>query len=171
MLYGGSIPPGRFNGHDVTIQDVFEAVGAHAAGRMSDDDLAELEQAVGQRAEVLFLQLMIRHHEGGVTMALEALERADEDEVRTLADTIVQSQRAEIRYLAALLTARDTEPLPSILPENVDQVADEASAADGSDDGWDLVVDWWPVGVAGLVLLVLLIVLLTGPRLVVRVEC
>ncbi len=33
MLYGGSIPPGRFHGRDVTIQDVFEAVGAHAAGQ------------------------------------------------------------------------------------------------------------------------------------------
>ncbi len=43
MLYGGSIPPGRFRGHDVTIQQVFEAVGAHAAGKMSDEDLHELE--------------------------------------------------------------------------------------------------------------------------------
>jgi dihydroxy-acid dehydratase len=43
MIYGGSIPPGHFQGHDVTIQDVFEAVGAHAAGRMTDDELAELE--------------------------------------------------------------------------------------------------------------------------------
>ncbi|MFL5821593.1 MAG: dihydroxy-acid dehydratase [Solirubrobacteraceae bacterium] len=43
MLYGGSIPPGRFHGQDVTIQDVFEAVGAHAAGRLSDEELAELE--------------------------------------------------------------------------------------------------------------------------------
>ncbi len=43
MLYGGSIAPGRFSGHDVTIQDVFEAVGAHAAGRMSDEALCELE--------------------------------------------------------------------------------------------------------------------------------
>ncbi|MDQ3722583.1 MAG: dihydroxy-acid dehydratase, partial [Actinomycetota bacterium] len=43
MLYGGSIVPGRFRGHDVTIQDVFEAVGAHAAGSMSDEELAELE--------------------------------------------------------------------------------------------------------------------------------
>src|SRR6266513_3946950 len=45
MLYGGSIAPGRFRGKDVTIQDVFEAVGAHAAGDMSDDDLEELENA------------------------------------------------------------------------------------------------------------------------------
>ena len=43
MLYGGSIAPGSYRGRDVTIQDVFEAVGAHAAGGMSDADLAELE--------------------------------------------------------------------------------------------------------------------------------
>jgi dihydroxy-acid dehydratase len=45
MLYGGSIAPGRFRGHDVTIQDVFEAVGAHAAGNMSDEELSKLEHA------------------------------------------------------------------------------------------------------------------------------
>jgi len=43
MLYGGTIAPGRFRGRDVTIQEVFEAVGAHAAGSLSDDDLRELE--------------------------------------------------------------------------------------------------------------------------------
>jgi dihydroxy-acid dehydratase len=43
VLYNGSIAPGRFRGRDVTIQDVFEAVGAHAVGRMSDADLLELE--------------------------------------------------------------------------------------------------------------------------------
>jgi dihydroxy-acid dehydratase len=43
MLYGGSIHPGNFHGRDVTIQDVFEAVGRHAAGTMDDEELAELE--------------------------------------------------------------------------------------------------------------------------------
>jgi dihydroxy-acid dehydratase len=43
MLYGGSILPGRWRGNDVTIQDVFEAIGSHAAGKMSEDDLYELE--------------------------------------------------------------------------------------------------------------------------------
>jgi dihydroxy-acid dehydratase len=42
-LYGGTIAPGSFRGKDVTIQDVFEAVGANAAGKMSDADLHELE--------------------------------------------------------------------------------------------------------------------------------
>jgi dihydroxy-acid dehydratase len=43
MLYGGSIAPGEFHGRNITIQDVFEAVGAHAAGRMSDADLLSVE--------------------------------------------------------------------------------------------------------------------------------
>src|SRR5687768_13852046 len=43
FLYGGSILPGRFKGKDVTVVDVFEGVGQHSAGRMSDDDLHALE--------------------------------------------------------------------------------------------------------------------------------
>jgi len=43
FMYGGSILPGRFKGRDVTVVDVFEAVGQHAAGKMSDADLHELE--------------------------------------------------------------------------------------------------------------------------------
>ena len=45
LLYGGSIAPGHFEGHSVTIQDVFEAVGAHARGKMTDAQLKELECA------------------------------------------------------------------------------------------------------------------------------
>jgi dihydroxy-acid dehydratase len=43
FMYGGSILPGRFKDKDVTVQDVFEAVGAYAAGNMSDEELFELE--------------------------------------------------------------------------------------------------------------------------------
>jgi dihydroxy-acid dehydratase len=43
VLYGGSIAPGTFHGNAVTIQEVFEAVGAHGAGKMSDAELLELE--------------------------------------------------------------------------------------------------------------------------------
>jgi len=43
VLYGGSIAPGHWQGHSVTIQDVFEAVGTHAAGRMTDAELGQLE--------------------------------------------------------------------------------------------------------------------------------
>jgi dihydroxy-acid dehydratase len=44
FIYGGSILPGTFKGRDVTVVDVFEAVGLHSVGKMSDEDLLELEQ-------------------------------------------------------------------------------------------------------------------------------
>jgi dihydroxy-acid dehydratase len=45
VLYGGTILPGKYKGRDITIQDVFEAVGANAAGRLSDDELLAIENA------------------------------------------------------------------------------------------------------------------------------
>jgi dihydroxy-acid dehydratase len=50
MLYGGTIMPGRFRGKDVTIQDVFEAVGAHAAGDIDDQELSDLESVASPGA-------------------------------------------------------------------------------------------------------------------------
>ena len=44
FIYGGSILPGRLNGEDITVQDVFEAVGSHQAGNMSDAELAVIER-------------------------------------------------------------------------------------------------------------------------------
>ena len=43
VLYGGTIMPGHCNGKDLSIQDVFEAVGAHAKGDISDEELDEIE--------------------------------------------------------------------------------------------------------------------------------
>ncbi|MGN6869895.1 MAG: dihydroxy-acid dehydratase [Solirubrobacteraceae bacterium] len=45
MLYGGSIYPGQYNGQRITIQEVFEAIGAHAAGRITDEELTAIEEA------------------------------------------------------------------------------------------------------------------------------
>src|SRR5450755_1216284 len=45
ILYGGTILPGRYKGRDIVIQDVFEAVGANASGRMSDEELLAIENA------------------------------------------------------------------------------------------------------------------------------
>jgi len=50
MLYGGSIRPGVFHGEEITIQQVFEAVGAHASGRISEAELHELEEAASPGA-------------------------------------------------------------------------------------------------------------------------
>ena len=45
FIYGGSIMPGRYKGRDITIQDVFEAVGSHAAGTITDQELSDVEHA------------------------------------------------------------------------------------------------------------------------------
>src|SRR5271170_6232732 len=45
VLYGGSIMPGRYQGRDLTVQDVFEAVGANAAGKITDEELLAIENA------------------------------------------------------------------------------------------------------------------------------
>jgi dihydroxy-acid dehydratase len=50
MLYGGSINPGHFHGEQVTIQEVFEAVGKHAAGTITDEELHELESVASPGA-------------------------------------------------------------------------------------------------------------------------
>ena len=50
MLYGGSILPGKQHGQDVSIQDVFEAIGAHAAGRITDDELTDIENVASPGA-------------------------------------------------------------------------------------------------------------------------
>jgi dihydroxy-acid dehydratase len=50
MLYGGSIMPGHYHGQQVTIQEVFEAVGAHSSGRITDAELTEIENAASPGA-------------------------------------------------------------------------------------------------------------------------
>ena len=50
MLYGGSILPGHYRARQITIMDVFEAVGAHAAGKITDQELLEIENAASPGA-------------------------------------------------------------------------------------------------------------------------
>jgi dihydroxy-acid dehydratase len=50
MLYGGSILPGHYHGQQITIQEVFEAVGAHASGKITDAELTEIEEAASPGA-------------------------------------------------------------------------------------------------------------------------
>jgi uncharacterized protein (DUF305 family) len=75
-------------------------------GMASDDEIAALTAAQGPEAERLFLELMIRHHQGGVEMASYAADHASEDIVRTLASGMVEAQTSEISQLQELLDTR-----------------------------------------------------------------
>nr|BFE88458.1 hypothetical protein GCM10020093_110590 [Planobispora longispora] len=84
-------------------------------GMASEDELERLRQATGKDKEVLFLQLMIRHHEGGVQMAEALLNLSERDEVVTMARHIVNTQSGEIKLMTDMLRQRGAQPLPSIL--------------------------------------------------------
>jgi uncharacterized protein (DUF305 family) len=75
-------------------------------GMASAQELAELEKLTGAEAEVLFLQLMIRHHQGGVEMAEGLLKLSDRTEVVRMARKIVDGQQAEIVLMTDLLARR-----------------------------------------------------------------
>jgi uncharacterized protein (DUF305 family) len=86
-----------------------------ADGRMpglaSRDELARLEAASGRDADILFCQLMLRHHLGGIHMIDAVLDVSDNDQVRELAEQMRQAQRGEIEALRELLKVLGAQPL------------------------------------------------------------
>lgn len=76
----------------------------HGGGMMSDDDMAALDGAHGADAAVLFLEQMIVHHEGAIEMAQAELDQGINPAVRSLAQTILDAQTAEIIRMKDLLT-------------------------------------------------------------------
>ena len=81
-------------------------------GMATSDQLRALRAASGEQMDVLFLQLMLRHHEGGVVMLQYGADHASVPEVRNLAAQMLSSQTSESEYLKQLLAARGGTPLP-----------------------------------------------------------
>jgi uncharacterized protein (DUF305 family) len=86
-------------------------------GMASDAELRGLDEATGRDAEIRFLQLMIRHHEGGVVMARAVLALSGRRELVQMAKSIDEGQRAEITLMQNMLSARGAQPLASILEQ------------------------------------------------------
>jgi uncharacterized protein (DUF305 family) len=91
---------------------VSTAGSATMPGMASPADLERLRTSNGAQFDVLFLQLMLRHHQGGAPMARYAAEHGETAQVRNLAEKIAVSQGAESEYLAQLLAQRGAQPLP-----------------------------------------------------------
>ncbi len=77
----------------------------HDDGMMSDDDMSQLSAAQGAEASRLFLEQMIVHHEGAITMAEEELHAGVNPDALALARTIIDAQTAEIAEMRGLLEA------------------------------------------------------------------
>nr|WP_246407441.1 DUF305 domain-containing protein [Modestobacter versicolor] len=101
-------------GHDMShMADAPAAGGAVMPGMATEAELTDLRSLTGTPFDVLFLQLMIRHHQGGLEMAQYGEEHAAEAAVRGLAGAIVASQSAETTFMESLLQARGGTPLPA----------------------------------------------------------
>ncbi|WP_328967462.1 DUF305 domain-containing protein [Streptomyces sp. NBC_00239] len=82
-------------------------------GMATREQLDRLKAAKGRDAEVLYLQLMIPHHQGGVAMAEAAEKQAKNPQVKALAGGMVRAQQSEIDLMTSMLTQRDATAMPA----------------------------------------------------------
>ncbi|MEA2319340.1 MAG: dihydroxy-acid dehydratase [Solirubrobacteraceae bacterium] len=132
MLYGGSISPGRFKGHDVTIQEVFEAVGAHAVGKMTDEELNELENVASPGPGACGGQFTANT----MAMAFEVLG------ISPMGPSMVPAQypnKAEVAYEAGKLVVdvlrRGVLPRDIITRESLENAIAAITSSGGSTNG------------------------------------
>ncbi|MEU5843141.1 DUF305 domain-containing protein [Rhodococcus sp. NPDC047139] len=104
---------GHDHGSHGTSEDTGNSAAAHLMpGMATSEDLANLRAARGLELDVLFLQLMLRHHEGGLSMMEYGEQYASTPAVRNLAGTMVATQQGESDLMRSLLAERGAEPLP-----------------------------------------------------------
>nr|WP_294638102.1 DUF305 domain-containing protein [uncultured Rhodococcus sp.] len=105
---------GSDHSHAMTDGEMTDGGGSVSAmpGMASSDDLAGLRQATGIDVDVLFLQLMLRHHEGGLSMMEYAIDHAETPALVRLAESMVSTQESESTLMTQMLAARGAEPLP-----------------------------------------------------------
>ncbi|APE33473.1 DUF305 domain-containing protein [Nocardia mangyaensis] len=81
-------------------------------GMATQEEMTALRQSTGPALDTMFLQLMLRHHQGGVPMLDYAAEYADTTAVRTLAATMSKTQAGESQLMTTMLADRGADPLP-----------------------------------------------------------
>lgn len=87
-------------------------------GMATQEQVAELGSLPVDQAEILFCQLMIRHHQGGIEMAQAILDRTGNDMIEDVANQMIVVQSAEIDVLNQMLEARGQSPITDPLPDS-----------------------------------------------------
>lgn len=101
---GADMPGHNMPGHDMSGGDgMGDMPGMGGGGMMSEADMAALQNAQGAAAGQLFLDQMIEHHEGAITMAQQEIDNGQFPAAIDMARNIVSSQQAEIEEMRALL--------------------------------------------------------------------
>lgn len=87
--------------------------GGVMPGMATEADLSKLRSLSGRDLDVFFLQLMVRHHQGGASMAWYAQAHTSMPAIKALTNSILVSQQAEVNQMLDMLSARGAHPLPS----------------------------------------------------------
>jgi dihydroxy-acid dehydratase len=132
LLYGGSIAPGRWHGKDVTILDVFEAMGAHAAGDMSDEELHDLEGVASPGAGACGGQftantMACAFEALGISPGGSAMVPAEDDDKDSVAERIGE--------LVMRVLADDIRPSKVITRDSLENAIACVCASGGSTNG------------------------------------
>ncbi|MQY30045.1 DUF305 domain-containing protein [Nocardia aurantia] len=98
--------------HDHGASHTMSGPVATMPGMASDQEMEKLRTSTGAAEDTLFLQLMLRHHQGGVPMIDYGMNHAVTDAVRTLAGSMSAGQTSEMQLISGMLTARGATPLP-----------------------------------------------------------
>src|ERR1700755_335881 len=131
-FYGGSIPPGHWHGRDVTILDVFEAIGAHNAGEMTDEELHELEGVASPGAGACGGQftantMACAFEALGISAGGSAMGPGEDDAQATVAEKIGE--------LVITVLAEDVRPSKVITKESLENAIACVCASGGSTNG------------------------------------
>jgi dihydroxy-acid dehydratase len=132
MLYGGSIAPGRWQGRDVTILDVFEAIGAYEAGEMSEEDLRGLEDVASPGAGACGGQFTANT----MACAFEALGISPGGSAMVPAEDATKEQVSEqIGELSMRLLSEDLRPSRIVTRKSLENAIACVCASGGSTNG------------------------------------
>jgi dihydroxy-acid dehydratase len=132
LLYGGSIAPGHWHGRDVTILDIFEAIGAHNAGEMTDAELNELEGVASPGAGACGGQftantMACAFEALGISAGGSAMVPAEDDDKPTVAEKVGE--------LVIRVLAEDITPRKVITKESLENAIACVCASGGSTNG------------------------------------
>jgi len=132
VLYGGSVKPGRYKGKDVSILEVFEAVGAHIAGKISDEELTEIEDVAspgyGACGGQFTANTMACAFEAlGISPAFSAMVPAEDEQKPVVAERVGE--------LILQVLAEDLRPSRIITRKSLENAIAAVCASGGSTNG------------------------------------
>lgn len=105
---------GDAHGHSMSsMADTGSGPVAAMPGMASTDELAALRQATGTDVDVMFLQLMLRHHQGGLSMMEYAADHAQTAALKQLAQKMISTQQGESTLMTQMLADKGAAPLPA----------------------------------------------------------